>query len=230
MKTLTVIVPFFNESRTLQKLVQKLEPLYPGTINEVLFVNDGSIDDSTDVLNESMKYTKINHKILNKKNEGKTSAVKYATSYISSTHVIILDADLELDPSDIIPMWKIVEQNISDEVFGYRVFKSHSSFTYRYSMGNKIISHLYGILFNQLITDIMCGFKLIRTEIFKSIKFETKKFGIEIEIPIRLWNLNLRPYEIEVSYSARSRAEGKSISILDAMQIISNMIYFRIKN
>jgi hypothetical protein len=75
----------------------------------------------------------------------------------------------------------------------------------------------------------MCGYKLIRTEILKSLKFDSKRFGLEIEIPILLWTLDIKPYELEVRYKARTRAEGKSISILDAIQIILKMIYFRIR-
>ena len=91
-----------------------------------------------------------------------------------------------------------------------------------------MISNLYGLLFNEVITDIMCGYKLIPSSSLQSLPYRYKKFGLEIEIPMQMWRLRQRPFEIEVSYKARTRAEGKSISIVDAIAVIFSMSAFRI--
>ncbi len=227
MKTLSVLVPFFNEERTIAQLVSQLSELPLGTIHQCIFVDDGSTDSSVKLLTQALEKSGLPHLILRKKNAGKASAIKDGAKHLSTTHVVILDSDLELATSDIKKLWEVVQKDESDFVFGYRTFLSHSSFTWRYSRGNQLISNLYGLFFNEVITDIMCGYKLIPSHILQQLPYKYKKFGLEIEIPMHMWQIRQRPYEIEVSYKARSRAEGKSISVKDALAVISAMATFR---
>ncbi len=227
MKTLSVLVPIFNEERTISQLVSQLSELPLGTIDQCIFVDDGSTDSSVELLTQALNKSGLPHVILRKKNAGKASAIKDGAKYLSTTHVVILDSDLELATSDITKLWEVVQKDESDFVFGYRTFLAHSSFTWRYSRGNQLISNLYGLFFNEVITDIMCGYKLIPSQILQQLPYKCKKFGLEIEIPMHMWQLGQRPYEIEVSYKARSRAEGKSISVKDALAVISAMATFR---
>lgn len=230
MKSLTVLIPIFNEDRTIRELVKQLSQIEFGIITECIFVNDGSTDNSLTFLTESLNNVNFNYKIISQKNGGKSSAIQAGAKLLTSSHVIILDSDLELETADIEVFWKNVIQGKSDYIFGYRKFLSHSSFTYRYSRGNQILSNLYGIFFNEVITDIMCGYKLLPSDILKELPFKFKKFGLEIEIPMQMWKKRLRPYEVEVSYHARTRAEGKSITVKDALSIIFSMARFRITN
>ena len=149
--------PFYNEERTLPELVRQLSELPSDVVNKVIFVNDGSTDGSLALLETALSSTNLPHKIINKSNGGKASAIKIGASHLETSHVVILDSDLELATSDIARLWKIVQSGESDYVFGYRRFLAHSSFTWRYSRGNQLISNIYGILFNEVITDIMCG-------------------------------------------------------------------------
>jgi glycosyltransferase involved in cell wall biosynthesis len=228
MKTLTVIVPFYNEERTLGELVRQLYELPLGTFNQCIFVNDGSTDGSLDLISRALVSYPIPHKIVNKLNGGKASAIKEASTLLETSHAVILDADLELSTTDLIGLWEIVQRGQSDVVFGYRNFLAQSAFTYRYARGNQFLSHLYGILFNEVITDIMCGYKLLPTKYFLACPFKYKNFAIEIEIPLLLWLERLRPYEIPVDYKPRSREAGKVIGVSDALQIIFDLVYFRI--
>jgi len=230
MKTLTVLIPIFNEDRTIQELVQQLDGISHGVITECVFVNDGSSDSTLTLLNESLKDIAFKHRVISQENGGKASAIHCGAKLVTTSHVVILDSDLELQTSDIEIFWKIVTDNKSDFVFGYRKFLAHSSFTYRYSRGNQIISNLYGIFFNEVITDIMCGYKLVPTAVLKELPYKFKKFGLEIEIPMQMWKKRMRPYEVEVSYHARTRAQGKSISVIDAIAIIFSMAFFRMSN
>jgi len=230
MNTLTVLIPIFNEERTIQELVRQLEDIGNGIITECIFVNDGSTDSSLDLLTDSLRSVTFKSKVISQENGGKASAIHAGAKLLSTSHVIILDSDLELETNDVAVFWKIVTDGRSDYVFGYRRFLSHSSFTYRYSRGNQALSNLYGVLFNEVITDIMCGYKLVPSEVLKNLPYQFKKFGLEIEIPMQMWKKRLRPYEVEVHYHARTRAEGKSITVRDAVAIIFSMVLFRVSN
>ena len=228
MKSLSLLVPIFNEERTIAQLVSQLCELPIGTIQQCIFVDDGSTDRSVELLTQALSQFDIPHLLLKKQNEGKASAIKHGAEYLTTSHVVILDSDLELATADIARLWEVVQKDESDFVFGYRTFLAHSSFTWRYSRGNQLISNLYGLFFNEIVTDIMCGYKLIPSKVLQQIPYRYKKFGIEIEIPMHMWQLRQRPFEIEVAYKARSRAEGKSIAVKDALAVIFSMAKFRI--
>jgi glycosyltransferase involved in cell wall biosynthesis len=228
MKTLTVLIPIFNERRTLPALIQQLSALPVGLFQECVFVDDGSSDGSLEMLTDLVVEFSIPHQIISQKNQGKAGAIKSGAKDLRTTHVVILDSDLELATTDITRMWDAVQSQDTDYVFGYRTFLSHSSFTWRYSRGNQVISNIYGLFFNEVVTDIMCGYKLVPSSFLKELPFKYKKFGLEIEIPMQMWLNNLRPHEIEVSYKSRSRSEGKSISVRDAFHVIASMATFRL--
>jgi glycosyltransferase involved in cell wall biosynthesis len=227
MKTLSALIPIFNEERTIAQLVRELANLPSGTIEKAIFVDDGSTDRSVELLTQALMNVEFPYQLFQKENAGKASAIKAGAKHLSTSHVVILDSDLELATSDIAKLWEIVQKDESDFVFGYRTFLSHSSFTWRYSRGNQLISNLYGLFFNEVITDIMCGYKLIPSQVLQQLPYKYKKFGLEIEIPMHMWQLRQRPYEVEVAYRARTRAEGKSISVKDAFAVISSMATFR---
>jgi glycosyltransferase involved in cell wall biosynthesis len=230
MKTLTALIPFFNEERTIVELINQLNSLPKGILDECVFVDDGSTDSSSQLLSQALTGVHFKSQIITKANGGKAGAIREGAKALTTTHVVILDSDLELATSDIERLWQVVQSGENDFVFGYRAFLAHSSFTYRYSRGNQLISNIYGILFNEVITDIMCGYKLVPSETLKSLPFKYKHFGLEIEIPMQMWRQGQRPYEVEVSYKARTRSEGKSISVKDALAVIFSMALFRISH
>lgn len=228
MKSLAVIIPVYNEARSIPLLVAELNDVPPGVIAEVIFVNDGSEDNSLELLELALIESHLKFKILSKENGGKSSAIQHGAREVHASHTIILDADLELATSDIERLWQVVLSSKSETVFGYRNFLAQSSFTYRYAKGNHVISNLYGFLFNEVITDIMCGYKLVPTTMLKTLPFKFKKYAIEIEIPIHLWRNRIRPFEVQVEYSPRSREDGKGITVKDAIAIIFTLIISRV--
>ena len=125
MSSLTVLIPIFNEERTISKLVGQLSELPPGTIDQCIFVDDGSTDSSVELLTQALSQSNLPHLILRKENAGKASAIKDGAKHLSTSHVVILDSDLELATSDIAKLWEVVQRDESDFVFGYRTFLAH---------------------------------------------------------------------------------------------------------
>lgn len=230
MKTLTVIVPFYNEARTMGELVRQLSELDNHIIEHCIFVDDGSLDNSYNILQESLLVYPLKCTVIKQPNMGKASAIKTAVKELTTTHALIFDADLELDIADIPKLWSIVTKCHADIVFGYRDFLAQSSFTYRYARGNRLISHFFGLLFNEVITDVMCGLKLLPTEFWKKCEFKFSNFAVEVEIPLIMWKNSMKPFEVHVNYSPRTREQGKIIGFKDALQIFAVLFYFRITN
>ena len=228
MKTLTALIPFFNEERTVTELVRQLNALPEGILSECIFIDDGSTDSSAQLLSQALQNVHFKSQVISQSNGGKASAIREGSKALTTSHVVILDSDLELATADIEKLWSVVTSGESDYVFGYRAFLAHSSFTYRYSRGNQLISNIYGILFNEVITDIMCGYKLVPSQTLQTLPYKYKRFGLEIEIPMHMWLHHQRPHEVDVAYKARTRAQGKSISVKDAFAVITSMATFRI--
>ncbi len=228
-KKLSIIIPFWNESRTLPTLILALQELASLLEFEVVFVDDGSTDDSLELVKTlaSGKFGSLH--IVAQENKGKTGAVKTGLLAASGTHAVVLDADLELLPQDLPSLWEIVRTNKCEVVFGYRQFLAHSSFTWRYAQGNYLLSGLFGLLFNRVITDLMCGFKLLPLDQFREIPLKSARFGLEVEIPIYLWRRGSKIYEVPVQYVPRTRSEGKTIGILDAIRIAALMVWYRMR-
>ena len=130
MKALTVLIPFFNEERTIPELVAQLAHLPTGTFAQVIFVDDGSTDTSMVRLRVALEEHQLPHMVLSKENGGKASAIRAGSAELKTSHVVILDSDLELATTDIVKMWAVVQSGDSDFVFGYRNFLAHSSFTW----------------------------------------------------------------------------------------------------
>ena len=233
MNSLTVIIPCFNEDRTVNQLINSLSSLDNsnteiGTI-KFIFIDDGSSDNTRLYLEESLSKSSLEYTLIsNDINQGKSASVLNALKILKTTHFLVFDADLEIEVSDILKLWKIVLLKKSDFVFGYRTFLSHSSFSYNYTLGNKLVSNLYGFLYNQVITDVLCGMKLLPTSFAKNLNKNTRNFCLEAEIAIKMYKYSYIPYEIPIGYRARSRLQGKTISIKDALDIVLKIILDRI--
>lgn len=255
MESLAVIVPCFNSSQYISELILRLSKLqvfrddgfadftqadrgnmyaklsgFNNSQNVVIFIDDGSTDNTFEMIQELSSKSTLEYILVRTDNYGKTAAVKKAISLAKTTHCIILDSDLELDPAHIDIFWSLVLSKKSNYILGYRKFMSHTSYSYYYTLGNKFISNLFGLLFNKLVTDVMCGYKLMPTDFLANIKTKNKDFGIEILILLGLWKASITPHELEVQYTPRSRAQGKSISVYHGTKIIGSILLYRAIN
>jgi glycosyltransferase involved in cell wall biosynthesis len=229
-KSLSVIIPVFNESLNLEKLFQLLLSLPEDTVDQLIVCDDGSSDNSLDVIKLLFtKFSKSKFSLLsNKHNLGKGSTIKKALEQVRCTHFVILDSDLEISPYELVKFKNELIKGDYEVIIGRRKFSSQSSFNYNYVIGNKFISNIFGILFNVYISDVMCGLKLLPLNLFDNLKLNQRRFAIEPELIALAIHNGLRPYEIEIDYFPRSREQGKTINMFDGLNIIYSLIRLRI--
>lgn len=225
--SLTVVVPFYNEERTIGEVALRLEKI-TNIFEHCIFIDDGSSDNSYQTLVDALKNITYKSEILSQKNCGKGSAVRLGIRKVITSHVAILDADLELEPSALAELWSPIKSGMEMATIGYRGFLSQSSYTYRYKIGNQVLSNFYGLTFNRVVTDVMCGFKVFPTTIFENFPFKSRRFSIEIDILAAVWSKSIRPYEIPVTYQARDKSEGKVIGFSDAISILLRILFLRL--
>ena len=229
MSTLSILIPVFNEVRTVDRLGSEIAALPKGFLHDVIIVDDGSSDGSASQLHAFLISQDVKSELIRKENGGKGTAIIAGIPHCGGSHMAIFDADLELDVADLPKIFAPILTGKSDVVFGVRKFSSQSSFTFRYVMGNRFLSLFYGILFNHYLSDIMCGGKLLPIELWKKLDLKLHGFTTEAEIATKVWSAGYTPWEVEINYSPRTREEGKGITVFDAAKIIFLLVSLRLR-
>ncbi|MCW2637776.1 MAG: glycosyl transferase family 2 [Dactylosporangium sp.] len=224
---LSILMPVYNEEARLpEALKQALNVDYPCDI-EMIVVDDGSQDSTRDILNRADDPRL--RVVLHEHNQGKGAAIKTAVDHASGDYLIILDADLEYDPQDIPRLLVPVLDGRASVVYGNRTFGGHSSFSFWYVMGNKGVTTAANVLFNCYIGDLETCFKLMPLELYRGLQIKSKGFGMEAEVTGKLLRNGYRPYELPISYRARSREEGKKITWKDGVEALWILVRERVR-
>jgi glycosyltransferase involved in cell wall biosynthesis len=211
-------MPVYNEEQRLAlALKQALEVEYPCDM-ELVVVNDGSKDRTADIL-DAWKDAHL-HVIHHPGNLGKGAAIRTAAAQATGDYIVIFDADLEYDPEDIPRLLEPVLEGRSEVVYGNRSFGGHSSFSFWYVMGNKFVTLFANVLFNSYIGDLETCYKLMPTQLYRSLSIKSRGFGMEAEVTGKLLRRGIRPYEVPIRYHARSREEGKKITAMDGIEAL----------
>jgi glycosyltransferase involved in cell wall biosynthesis len=215
---LSILMPVYNEeARLAEALKQALDVTFPCEI-EMVIVDDGSTDSTREILGR-IDDPRV-RVILHERNQGKGGAIKTAAAQATGEYLVILDADLEYDPNDIPRLLAPVLDGQATVVYGNRTFGSHASFSFWYVMGNKGVTTAANMLFNCYIGDLETCFKLMPTDLYRSLQIKSKGFGMEAEVTGKLLRNGYRPYELPISYRARSREEGKKITWKDGVEAL----------
>jgi glycosyltransferase involved in cell wall biosynthesis len=211
-------MPVYNEEvRLPEALKQALSVEYPCEV-ELVVVNDGSQDGTADVLGnfDDTRLRAVHHP----KNRGKGAAIRTAVESATGDYMVILDADLEYDPEDIPNLLRPVLDGRANVIYGSRSFGGHAAYSFWYVMGNKGINLYANILFNSYIMDLETCYKLMPLALYRSLNIKSRGFGMEAEVTGKLLRRKMRPYEVPISYSARTREEGKKITWVDGVQAL----------
>lgn len=217
MLKFSVIIPVFNEKKTLPQILEKVQKTKP---REIIIVDDGSTDGTEEFLKN---YSAPNVKIIRHEiNCGKGAAVQTAIKNATQDVILIQDADLEYDPNEYERLLQPIFDGQADVVYGSRFVGSspHRVMFFHHYLGNKLITVLTNLFANLNLTDIETCFKAFRKETLNSISLEEKDFRFEPEVTIKLGKKNWRFYEVGISYYGRSYEEGKKIRWTDGLKAV----------
>ena len=231
---LSIIIPVYNEETNLKQMFDALFSVeFPSFVKKIEYiaVNDASIDNSLEILEEIAR-EKTNFKIItHKENKGKGEAVHTGIKASEGNVIIIQDADLELTPKDIVPMLQTMHDLDVDFVNGSRYLQgiARPMASYWRYLGNKFFSFLTSLLLNVRITDIACGYKLFTREIYDALDLKEKGFGFEAEFIIKALEYKKNNVaEVPVNYFPRNSAEGKKLTNLDALKILKTIFKYAV--
>jgi hypothetical protein len=224
---LSILMPVYNEEERLPEALKRaLAVQYPCDV-ELLVVNDGSADGTRAILDSwSDERLRVVH---HERHKGKGAAIKTAVAAADGDYMVILDADLEYDPKDIPRLLEPVLEGKARIVYGNRSFGGHAAFSFWYVMGNKGVTLFANILYNSYIGDLETCYKLMPLDLYRALNVKSKGFGMEAEVTGKLLRRKLRPYEVPISYHARSREEGKKITAMDGVEALLILMRERLR-
>jgi dolichol-phosphate mannosyltransferase len=229
MEKLSIIIPVYNEESTITQVLEKLINMQMPVKTEIIVADDGSTDKTADKIKNfhGKELMKVHTSLINL---GKGAAVRFGLEYAEGDYVIIQDADLELDPEDILKLIEPVLNKKADIVYGSRFkvkSKEHKKFPWITRFGNRVMTIYCNLLYGGRLTDLNTAYKLIKTDIIKSINLKCVGFEIDAELTAKLFRLGYKISEVPISYQPRTIEEGKKVTWKDGVIHMYNLTKYR---
>ena len=209
---LSIIIPVFNEEKTILKVLDKVSKLkIPGWEKEIIIVDDCSTDNTKEIIKRLAVSGKQLVKIFHGKNSGKGAAIKTGIEKAGGTHIIIQDADLEYTPEDIKKLAFLVGKYPEAAVYCSRFLGKYHSTIFGHKFGNQFLTQLTNFLYHSQLSDMETCYKLIPRKFFETVKINSQRFDFEPEITAKLLKRGIKIVEVPISYTKRGFSEGKKI-------------------
>jgi len=224
---LSILIPVYNERATVIRVIEKVRAVpFPDPF-ELVLVDDGSTDGSRELLRD-LPASNNTQVLFHDVNSGKGAAIRTALAHARGRIVVIQDADEELDPSDLLPMYAIVSSRRASVCYGSRFLNGAAGFPLRpIYLANRLLNGISNILNGLRLTDMNTCYKMMRVELARRLDIQSRGFSMEPEITTKLARLNVDIFECPVTYRPRARAEGKKIRAMDFIRYLVAMIRFR---
>ena len=217
MADLSVLIPVYNEERTLERLLDAVEER--PEVSELVIVDDGSTDKTPEIL--SARDFKVPVQVIrHERNRGKGAALRTAIAAATGDVALVQDADLEYDPAEFPLLLAPIERGRAEVVYGSRSFAAHSAYSFWFVIGNKLVTLWTNVLFNSYLSDMETCYKLMPLSVWRSLDLRSDGFDIEPEITAKLLRSGRRIYEVPISYAARGRVEGKKLTWRDGVMAL----------
>jgi dolichol-phosphate hexosyltransferase len=230
MSLLSLIMPVYNEGATLRAILERLGEVDFPVPYELLIVDDGSGDSAVDDIDPSWVPNAQRVLVLTaRRNQGKGAALRRGFGQARGDIFGVQDADLEYDPREIPRLLRPILDGDAEVVFGTREFGPHASYSYRYVLGNRVLSTVASVLFDRYVTDVYTCYKFMTRDRYEQLRLTASGFEIEAELAGGLLRNGARVYEIPITYVARSREAGKKIRPRDGLQGIARLLRVRLR-
>lgn len=221
---LSVIIPVYDELRTIREVVQRVQS--QPFVKEIIIVDDCSTDGTRELL-QTTEWPASVRIFYHEKNMGKGAGIRTALQAVTKDVVIIQDADLEYNPSDFGVVLRPILDGVADVVYGSRFLGIHRSFMLHHYVGNKLLTLITNVLYNNILTDMETGYKAFRAEVLKGVTIRSNRFDFEPEITAKVLKRGYRIYEVPIYYAGRDYAEGKKITWRDGVSALWALVRFR---
>ena len=222
---ITVIIPVYNEIQTIEEIIRRVQAT--SLVDEILVVDDGSIDGTREKLAEIEKTGQI-RVILHAVNQGKGAAVVTGIKAATKDVIIIQDADLEYDPQEYANLLKPIQDGKADIVYGSRFLGgARRPILYWNMVANKLLTFMTNILYNNILSDMETGYKVFKREVIKDIPLHSKRFDFEPEFTAKVLKRRIRIYEVPIDFNPRDYSQGKKIHLSDAFYAVWALLKYR---
>jgi glycosyltransferase involved in cell wall biosynthesis len=225
--TLSVIVPAYNEGATIESVARRLRAI-PLRL-EIIAVDDASTDGTGEIVDRLARERLIDRVIHHPANRGKGAALRSGIAAAGGDVIVVQDADLEYDPADLVTLLQPIRTGKADAVYGSRFQGGpRRVLFFWHSVGNRFLTLMSNMFTNLNLTDMETCYKLVRTDLLKRLPLTSDRFGFEVEVTARLAQAGARIWELPITYSGRTYAEGKKITWRDGLAALVHIVRFNL--
>jgi glycosyltransferase involved in cell wall biosynthesis len=221
---LSVVMPVYNERDTIEEIIRRVLSV-PVRV-ELIVVDDGSKDGTRDAL-RSLADRHAFKLIFQERNQGKGAALRRGFAEVTGDIMVIQDGDLEYSPEEYPQLIELICQGRADVVYGSRFLGRHRVFLFTHYLGNLLLTLLTNVLYNTMLSDMETCYKVMRTEVLRSMTLKSDGFGIEPELTAKIFKRGYRVYEVPISYDGRGYDEGKKIGWKDGVVALWVLLKYR---